>query len=206
MRTRRMRSSPRWSNRGIRAGPIGMAYSPFSFVVVGAALAASSAAFFLAARVAAAFFAAAERAPPSRPRSSRASPAGFSSLWSRRFSSSPGSCGLRRGLRGRLLRGRLRAVQLVGRGLRLRLGHRSRGLGLRRDASAAAVRQASPPRFANEPSGRAPASPPQPWRCRRRQPSRQPWPCFALLGLLGGALLVIAGLALGEALLLAGGS
>ena len=52
MRTMRMRSSPRCSMRGIRAGPMGMAYSPSpdgaagaaSAAVASAALAASAAA------------------------------------------------------------------------------------------------------------------------------------------------------------------
>ena len=60
MRTRRMRSSPRWSNRGILAGPIGIAYSPFSFFVSEAAVDPVAWVVFFAAAVlvAAAFVAA----------------------------------------------------------------------------------------------------------------------------------------------------
>ena len=209
MRTRRMRSSPRWSNRGIRAGPIGMAYSPFSFVVVDATLAASSAAFFFAARVAAAFVAAAERAArllglrlrglrrrgfPRRgrggfllPRSSSRT----SSRASRPASSRPASCrtapsaegfafGSVTGFRGLGLRrgrpGRRRRDRL-----RL-LGLRERAVGPR-------------DRLRRRSRGGAGGG--------SRRGSRG---LLRLLGLLGGALLVIAGLALGEALLLAGDS
>ena len=208
MRTRRMRSSPRWSNRGIRAGPIGMAYSPFSFVVVGAALAASSAAFFFAARVAAAFFAAAERAAAF----SASVFAGFAAevflaVVAEVFFSPEAAADFVAGFAAGFFAAGFVPYSSSAEGFAFGSVTRFRGLGLRRGRPGRRRRdglrllglreRAVGPRDRLRRRSRGGAG------GGSRRGSRG---LLRLLGLLGGALLVIAGLALGEALLLAGGS